>query len=78
MQINDFVAIGVVGVGLSLAVEWLKAKYGTNGRALKAIVLLLSILIGGLYVWLRQTPYFETTLVVLGASSAFYAFLLKE
>ena len=78
MEINDFVAIGVVGVGMSLAIEWLKSKYGTNGRALKAIVLLLSILIGGLYVWLRQTPYFETTLVVLGASSAFYAFLLKE
>jgi hypothetical protein len=78
MEINDFLAIGVVGAGLSLAIDWLKNKFGTKGWATKTVVLLMSILIGGLYVWLRQTSYFQTVMVVLGASSLVYAFLLKK
>jgi len=78
MEVNDFVAITIVGAGLSLAIEWLKGKYGTNGKALKTIVILMALLLGGVYVWLRQTSYFQTIIVVLGAASMFYAFLLKE
>jgi hypothetical protein len=78
MEVNDFVAISIVGVGLSLAIDWLKNKYGNSGRGLKAIVFLLAILLGGIYIWLRETPAFPTVLTVLGAASMFYAFLLKE
>jgi hypothetical protein len=78
MEINDFVAITVVGAGLSLAIDWLKAKFGTEGWATKTVTLLLSILIAGLYVWLRQTSYWQTVLTVLGAASAIYAFFLKK
>lgn len=78
MEINDFLAITVVGAGLSLAIDSLKNKYGTQGWATKTVVLLMSVMIGGLYVWLRQTSYFQTVLVVLGAASVVYSFLLKK
>ena len=78
MEINDFIAIGVVGAGLSLALSSLKAKFGTKGAGMKAIVLLMSCLVGGLYVWLRATPYFETTMTVLGSATVVYAYFLKK
>jgi hypothetical protein len=78
MEINDFLAIGVVGAGLSLAIDSLKAKFGTTGWATKTVTLLLAILIGGLYVWLRQTSYLQTVLTVLGSASVVYALFLKK
>lgn len=78
MQIQDFIAISIVGAGLSLSIDWLKAKFGTTGWATKTVTLLLSLLIGGLYIWLRSTPYLETVLTVLGAASVIYAFFLKK
>ena len=78
MEINDFLSITIVGAALSLAIESLKAKWGTKGWATKTVTILLSILIAGLYVWLRQTSYWQTILTVLGAASIVYAFFLKK
>jgi hypothetical protein len=78
MEINDFLSITVVGAALSLAIESLKAKWGTKGWATKTVTILLSILIAGLYVWLRQTSYWQTIITVLGAASIVYAFFLKK
>lgn len=78
MELNDFLSIGVVGAGLSLAIDWLKERFETKGWATKTVTLLFAILIGGLYVWLRQTSYLQTVLTVLGAASVIYAFFLKK
>lgn len=77
MQIQDFIAISVVGAGLSLAIQSLKVKFGATGWWTKTLTLVLAILVGGLYIWLRSTPYFETVMTVLGAASVVYAFFLK-
>ena len=78
MEINDFLSITIVGAALSLAIESLKAKWGAKGWATKTVTILLSILIAGLYVWLRQTSYWQTIITVLGAASIVYAFFLKK
>lgn len=78
MEINDFLSISIVGVGLSLGIDWLKNKYGTEGWATKAVTIVLSVIIGALYVAIRGTSYFETIISVLGASSMVYAFFLKK
>ncbi len=78
MEINDLIAISIVGAALSLAIESLKAKFGTKGWATKTVTILLSILIAGLYVSLRDTSYWQTIIAVLGAASAVYAFFLKK
>jgi hypothetical protein len=73
MNLTDFLAIGVVGVGLKLAIDVLKAKYSTKPNTTKSLVLLLSVVVGALYTTLRDTPIFETVVAVLAASSTVYA-----
>lgn len=78
MEINDFLAISVVGVFLSLVIELVKKKFETQSWATKMITVVLSVVIAGGYIWIRSTPWFETVLTVLGAASIVYAFFLKS
>lgn len=78
MEITDFTAIAVVGAMLSVMIQFIKAKYGTTSSATKALTLGLSIAFGGLYVFIHNTPYFETVVLVLSSASAVYALLLKS
>ncbi|MFG6605292.1 hypothetical protein ACGYLM_01595 [Sulfitobacter sp. 1A10445] len=77
MEITDFTAIAVVGALLSVAIQFIKAKYGTTSVEAKLLTLALSIGFGGLYVLVQNTPYFETVILVLSSASAVYALLLK-
>jgi hypothetical protein len=78
MEIIDFVAIGIVGALLSAIVQVIKDTWGTESNQTKMITIALSIVIGGAYVWLRSTPFFETTIMVLMAASTVYALLLRD
>lgn len=78
MEITDFTAIAVVGALLSVAIQFIKAKYGTTSGATKGLTIGLSIAVGGLYVFDQSTPYFETVVLVLSSASAVYALLLKS
>lgn len=78
MEINDFLTITIVGAVLSFLIDFIKTKLGTDGWKTKGLVIALSIIIGGLYIWLRSTPYIETVLTVLGTASVVYSFFLKK
>jgi len=71
MNITDFLAIGIVGVFLSLIFQYVKGKYA------KLWIVLLSIVIGGAYVYFRQTVWWVTIVQVLMAASTVYALFLK-
>lgn len=77
MDINDFLGISVVGALLSLTIEGLTNKLGTERWATKVITLVLAVFIGGVYVWLRSTPWFPTVITVLGVASIVYGFFLN-
>lgn len=77
MELNDFIAIGIVGAALSLLVEVVKERF-KDGFASRTIVIISSLIIGGLYVWVRSTPYYETVLIVLASASTFYGFFLAK
>lgn len=77
MQIADFVGITIIGAILSIVVQIIKTQFGTESNTTKLLTLGLALIIGGGYVWLRSTSYFETVIIVLGSASAVYAFLLK-
>lgn len=77
MDAQDFLGIAVVGALLAVVIQGLKKWFGTESLATKALTILLSIVVGGVYVWLRSTVYYQTVLVILGASSTVYALLLK-
>jgi len=77
MQIGDFLGIGFVGVALSIVVQSIKDRWGGDSAGTKALVLVLSLFVGGLYVAFRDTPIFQTVLMVLGAASTVYALFFK-
>lgn len=77
MEINEFMGISIVGVGLSLGFEFVQRKYGMTSGWSKFIVLVSSLVLGGAYVWVRNEPYFPTVLTILGTSSLIYSFFFK-
>lgn len=78
MDIQEFLGIAVIGTLLSLLVQALKNKLGTTSIATKLLTVVLAIVVGGLYVWLRSTPVFQTVLTVLTVASTVYALFIKE
>lgn len=78
MNIENFLGIAIVGVIFSLAVQFIKNKFGTSSNGTKLITVSLAVVIAGIYVWIQSTPYFETVITVLGVASTIYAFFLKE
>jgi len=74
---NEFLQIGIVGVALSGLVQLIKMKTGTNSAGAMWLTILLSIVLGGAYFFLKDTNVWESILGVLAASSAFYNFFIK-
>lgn len=77
MDIQEFLAISVVGALLSLTIEWIM-KEVSNPLLSKVVTLVLAIITAGLYVWVRSTPYFETVILVLGTASTVYGLFLNK
>jgi len=73
--IIDFVSISIIGAVLSVAFQYFKTTSGTKS---KVWAIGLSILVGGVYVVLRDTSYWTTILGVLASASTVYALFLKE
>jgi len=76
-NVNDFLGIAVVGSALSLLIQWLKQKFGTDSTKTKALTIGLAIVVGGVYTFLQGTTYWTTILGILGAASTVYALFLK-
>lgn len=74
----EFLAIAVVGAVLSAIMQIIKEKFGTDSGTSKFLVIGLSLIVGGVYVWVRSTPYWETALTVLMSASTVYALLIKK
>lgn len=78
-QIIQFLSIPIVGVILSIALYFAKAKYGSlKSTKTKAVLVLLSIILGAGFYFLWKTPYAETVMMILGAASTFYGFFLNN
>ena len=78
MEIQDFSQLLVVGTAVSLLINYIKNKFVTETMATKALTLALAVVVGGAYVYLRDTSLWQTILQVLVVSSAFYALFLKK
>lgn len=78
MEINDFLAITIVGSALSLLIEWITNRYETNVAGGRAVAIVSSIIVGGIYWALAGTAIWQSILGVLGAASTVYALFLKK
>jgi len=76
-MIEDFLGIAVVGGLLSVIMEWISEKFGVQAVAAKILVVILSLVVGSVYVFLKDTPWWSTVVGVLMASSTVYALLIK-
>lgn len=77
MDIQEFLAIAVVGAIMSVVIELLM-KNVSNPLVSKLVTAVFAIIVAGLYVWVRSTPYFETVILVLGTASTVYGFFLNK
>jgi len=77
MDINQFLAIGVVGAFLSLMIEFFMKEI-SNPLLSKMVVLVSAIVVGAVYVLLHNTPYFQTVMTILGSASIVYGFFLNK
>lgn len=77
MEINDFIGIAVVGAALSVVIQAIKNRFGTESGETKALTIFLALIVGAAYVAIRSTSYFETVILVLSSASAVYAFLMR-
>lgn len=73
---DTFTEIAVVGIILSLVYEGIQRTFGSpeNSLTSKAIVVVLSIVVGGAYFFLNGTVIWQNILGVLAAASTVYAF----
>ena len=77
MEIATFLEIGIVGIGLSLIIQFIKAKFGTESLTTKGLTVGLAVAAGTVWVLFSGAAWFATVLGILAAASTFYAFFLK-
>lgn len=69
--------IGILGITASLIMEWIKSKWGPTSTTSKFIIIALSLVLGTIYVLIKDTQFFITVLAILAAASLIYAFFMK-
>jgi len=75
MDIASFVVIGAV---VSLIVQIIKNKYGTNTTGTLTAVMALSLVTGTVYYLIKDTSYFTAIVSILGFAGAVYTYILKR
>lgn len=73
-----FGELTIVGAVVSLLVQWLKKKYGTEGLKTTGIVLALSLLAGTAYYFLEGTEMWGAFLHILATASTAYALVFNQ
>lgn len=68
----------IIGVLVSLAVQFLKVRFGTNNPATLAIVAVLSIAGAYVYTLLSVSGLWDSILPVLTTAGAFYTFVIAR
>lgn len=79
IDIQSLLNIAIVGVFLSFLLEAISSsRLRTNPLIMKGLTIGLSLIVSGVYVWLKSTPYFVTVMTILTAASTVYAFLFNR
>lgn len=71
--LESFLSIGIVGVALSIGIQWLQDRYGVEGIETKIISVVGSVILGGAVWFLQGTAIWASITGVLAAASTVYA-----
>ena len=75
MDITSYIVIGAV---VSVIVQFLKNKFGTESQWTLLIVAGLSVVAGSIYFLLKDTSYWQSIISVLVYAGAIYTYILKR
>ena len=78
MNIQDFLAISIVGVAASLAIEAITRLSATRPLGSKFVAVGVSIVLGTAYYFAAQTAWWPTVLTVLASASTVYSLFLNK
>lgn len=78
MNIQEFLSIGLVGAIVSAVTEYVSRKFDIKGTQAKMVTIILSILFGGLVMYLQHTNAWSAIAGVLASASTVYALLRKN
>lgn len=67
----------LVGAVLSIVVEIAKKFFGTTRIGTLVFFLTLSFLVSGAYIYLNDTPYFDTLIKIAGTAALVYGVVIK-
>jgi uncharacterized membrane protein len=75
MEITQYL---IIGVAVSMLVQWLKTKYGTDSNKTLMAVMVISVAAGSAYYFIKDTNYYQTILSILAMAGAFYTYILQR
>ena len=78
INVSDFLGLGIVAAGLSVALQALKNRFGAKPNALKAIVILGSVVLGAAYWFLQGTQILVAIFGILGIASTIFALVMNK
>ena len=70
--------IAIVGVAVSLLVQWLKKQFGTDEYKTLGVVLVVSLLGAWGYTYLVTAGYWESVLAILLTAGSFYTYIIAR
>jgi len=74
----DILSFTVIGAVVSVIVQFLKNKYGTNTQGTLLAVIVISIVAGTGYFLVKETSLWQPILQILAFAGAIYTYILKR
>lgn len=68
----------IIGVGVSLFIQWLKTKMGTTSGETLALLLFVAVASAALYTIAVSTGFWPVIRDVLITAGAFYTFIIQR
>lgn len=78
MSIDNFLAIGIIGIFLSLVIQIIKKIFGTTNPTTKFLTIALAVGVGSFYYFLKDTVYWQTIIGVLASASTVYSLFFNN
>lgn len=74
----ELLQITIVGVIASGIMEFIKSKFDPSSMQSKASIVGISIVLGTIYWFIKDTSLYIAVLGILGVASTVYAFFIKK
>lgn len=79
VSIEQLLSIGIVGAVLSVAMEWVKAKYTMDSKEARIITIVGAVVLGtGVWALQSNVVLWQSVIGVLGSASTVYAIIIKS